>query len=160
MALAALKTEVYERRNISQLSRDFDIDKATVRKRIAAGGFEPLETKSKETIYELTPRLSSLLSNIDSPFDEARLRKETADAETRELKLAQMRGELVSMAEAVELVQAVVGALYQEYAVRAPKRIAAKLAKTTNVTAIKQILKADNDRVMKGLRENFEAFVK
>jgi hypothetical protein len=63
------------------------------------------------------------------------------------------------MSEAVEMVQAIVSTLYQEYTVRQPKRIAGKLAQAKNVMAVKKVLKVDSDRIMKGLRENFERFI-
>jgi hypothetical protein len=75
------------------------------------------------------------------------------------LKLAEARGELVPMHEATELVQKIVGTLYQEYVTRQPKRIGAQLAKAKSIPAIKKILKVDSDRIMKQLRSNFEDFI-
>ena len=63
------------------------------------------------------------------------------------------------MHETVELVQKIVGQVYQECTVRQPKRIAAKLAKAKNVTEVRKVLKADMNRIMKSLRENFERFI-
>ncbi len=59
----------------------------------------------------------------------------------------------------VEIVQAIVLTVYQEYTVRQPKRVATQLAKAKNVTQVKLVLKKDSDRIMKQLRENFEKFI-
>lgn len=159
MGQAALKLVDYERANISQLAEDFDLDRASVRKRIQEAGIEPIEEKAKEKIYELTPRLAAILSNIDSPLSEAKLRRETAEAEMRELKLAEMKGDLIPMIEVVDIAQRIASTLYQEYAIRQPKRIGTKLAKAKNVAAVKSILKSDSDKIMKSLRTNFARFI-
>lgn len=159
MGQAALKLDGYERGNISQLAEMFDLDRASVRKRINEAGIEPVEEKAKEKIYELTPRLVGLLGDVKSPLSEAKLRRETAEADLKELLLAQKRGELVAMVEVTEIVQRIVKTLYEEYVVRQPKRIGGQLVKAKTIAAVKKTLKTDSDRIMKTMRTNFERFI-
>lgn len=149
-----------ERLSISQLGESFDLDRATVRKRIQEAGIDPVEVKAKLTLYELTPRLISILSNVKSPINEARLRKETAAAEKIEMQNAVARGELVPMAEVVEIVQSIVSKIYQELNNAQGKRIDNKLAKARTVIEVKKIRTGDNQRILKMLRANFTEFVK
>ena len=149
-----------ERLSISQLAEEFYLNRATVRKRIQEAGIDPVEIKAKLTMYEVTPRLTNILSDVKSPINEARLRKETAAAEKIEMQNAIARGELVAMHEVVELVQTVVGKVFQELTAAQGKRIDHKLAKAKTVIDIKKIRNGDNMRILKQLRANFQEFIK
>jgi len=159
MGQAALKLVEHERLNISQLAEEFDLDRASVRKRIQEAGIEPIETKAKLTIYELNQRLAAILSDVKSPMNEARLRKETAAAEKIEMQNAIARGELVPMGNAIERMQAILMALYKEFGIHQPKRLASRLAKAKTVAEISKILKGDNDKIFARLREKDGEFV-
>lgn len=162
MGMAARKIEsktAFERVNISILAMRYNLNRETVAKRLREAGIEPVEVKSKEKIFELTPGVTQVLERRNEALEEVKLRGETARTELAEIKVRQASGELVPMADAVELVRNIVLAIYQEFTVRQPKRIAPKLAKSKNVTEVKKVLKADTDRIMKNLRENFERFI-
>lgn len=159
MGQAALKLEAYERLNISQLAEDFDLDRASVRKRIQEAGIEPVEEKAKEKIYEVSPRLAAILSDVKSPMSEARLRKETADAELKEMKLAEMRGDLVPIADAIERVQAIVTKMYKEVALMMPKRVGPRCAKAKTAAEVTKIVKVEVGKIFAKLREADEDFV-
>jgi len=159
MGQAALKLVEHERLNISQLAEEFDLDRASVRKRIQEARIEPVETKAKLTIYEVNQRLAAVLSDVKSPMNEARLRKETAAAEKIEMQNAIARGELVDMSKAIERMQAVLTSLYKEFGVHQPKRLASRLAKAKTAAEVAKILKADNDKVFARLREKDSEFV-
>lgn len=159
MGQAALKLVEHERLNISQLAEEFDLDRASVRKRIQEAGIEPVETKAKLTIYELNQRLAAILSDVKSPMNEARLRKETAAAEKIEMQNAIARGELVQMGDAIERMQAILTAMYKEFGIHQPKRLASRLAKAKTVAEISKILKGDNDKIFARLREKDGEFV-
>lgn len=150
----------YERLNISKLAFRFELDRATVRKRIGDAAIEPFDVKAKEKTYELTPRLAAVLAKIDSPFDEAKLRSVTADAQLREIKVAQAEGQLVPLTEMIDLTQRLFGSMHRELAVRMPKEISRRLAKETTSAAVQKILKAAADRRFKTLRDNWEGMLK
>lgn len=160
MGQAALKLVEHELMNLSQLGEEFDLDRASVRKRIQEAGIEPVESKAKEKIFEVNQRLAAVLSHVKSPMNEARLRKETAAAEKIEMQNAVARGELVAMHEVVEIVQSIVGKIFQELTAAQGKRIDHKLVKARTVIEVKKIRNGDNQRILKMLRANFQEFVK
>jgi uncharacterized coiled-coil protein SlyX len=145
--------------NKSQLAKRFDLDRATVTKRLDANAVEPVESKSNEALYELTPRVAGILAKVDSAFDEAKLRKETAEAELREAKVAVIRGDLVEAAKVMDRVQTIMTALYKEFAQQQPKRLAARLAKVKTAAEVTKLIKADTDKVFSRLRENDEEMI-
>jgi len=159
MGQAALKIVEHERLNISQLGEEFDLDRASVRKRIQEAGIEPVETKAKEKIYEVNQRLAAVLSTVKSPINEAKLRRETAAADKLEMQNAMLRGELVPMHEASEMIRSIVGKIFQELTAAQGKRIDAKLAKARTVIDVKKIRNGDNQMIMKRLRANFAEFI-
>lgn len=161
MGMAARKLDPeYERLNIANLAMRFDLNRETVVKRIRNAGIEPVELRAKEKLYELTSRLITVLEQRNEKLEEVKLRGETAKAQLVEIKVKQAEGELVPMAEAVELVHKIISRIYQEFAVRQPKRIAGHLARKKTAIEVKKILKADTDKIMKGVRTNFEEFLK
>lgn len=151
--------EAYERLNISKLAMRFDLDRITVRKRIIDAGIEPIEEKAREKIYELTPDLDAVLGKVNDRLEQAKLRVVTADAELREAKAAQMRGDLVPAAEVTDNVQRLFGAMHKEIAVRMPKEIASKLAKAKTAPQVAAIIKAATDKRFKMLRDDFEKYL-
>lgn len=158
MGQAALKLQEVPRANISQLAEDFELDRASVRKRIQEAGIEPVEERAKEKIYEVSPRLAAILSDVKSPLSEAKLRRETAEAEIRELKLAEMRGEMVPMAEVVERFQQGFVRFYKEFALHQPKRLAARLAKTKTAVEASRLLKTDTEKIFARWKEDDDLF--
>lgn len=159
MGQAALKLVEHERLNISQLAEEFDLDRASVRKRIQEAGIEPVEVKAKLTVYELNQRLASILSDVNSPLSEAKLRRETANAEKIEMQNAIARGELVPIDKTIERVQSVMSKMYKEFTQMQPKRLASRLVKAKTAAEVSKVLKIDTDKIFFRLREHDEEFV-
>jgi transposase-like protein len=159
MGNAALQLVEYERRNLTQLASDFGLDKATVKKRLQEHGIEPVETRAKETIYEVSPRLAAVLSKVSSPIDEAKLREATANAEIKEIKLAELRGEMVEVNLAIDRMHAVLGKLYKDLSVHMPKHLAARLARAKTVPEVNKLLKLEIGRIFARLKQNDAEFV-
>lgn len=146
--------------SISEIAKRMKLDRATVRSRLDDLGYEPdPSSTAKNQLYPFDGEMEFAIKSAKDEAAAAKIRGLRADAQLKELKLARERGEVVPMNEAVELVQRIVGTLYQEFAVRQPRRIAPKLAAAKNVTAVKKLLKSDTDRIMKTLRANFEQFI-
>jgi hypothetical protein len=146
--------------SISEIARRCGIHRQTCESRLDDLGYEPDESSTAK--LKLFPFDNEMLFAIKAAKDSlsaAKIREVRASSQLKELKLAEARGELVPIHEAIEIVQKIVGSIYQEFTIRQPKRIAPRLAKAKNVTAVKKVLKADTDRIMKGLRENFERFI-
>ena len=151
------KTELL---SISEIARRLKLDKTTVRSRLEDLGYEPDDSSTaKLKLYPFNEEMEFSIKSAKDTLSATRIRDLRAAAEIKELKLAEARGELVPMHEAIEIVQKIVGTLYQEYVIRQPKRIGTKLAKAKNITAVKKVLKLDSDRIMKQLRDNFEGFI-
>lgn len=145
---------------ISEIAKRCGIHRSVAAARLDDLGYEQDESSNaKNKLYAFDDEMLFAIKAAKDSLSAAKLRDMRASAEIKELKLAEARGELVPMHEAIEIVQKVVSSIYQEFTVRQPKRIAPKLAKAKNVTAVKKVLKTDTDRIMKSLRENYERFV-
>jgi hypothetical protein len=161
MAAAAVKIEPeLNLLSISEIAKRLKLDRATVRSRLEDLGYEsdPSST-AKNQLFAFDDEMEFALKSAKDTVSAMKIRDLRVAAETKEFKLAIMRGEYVSVAETVDVVQRIVSSVYQEYTVRQPKRIAAKLAKAKNVADVRKHLKADTNRIMKTLRENFENFI-
>ncbi len=162
MGMAARKRPpepVYEYANISELSRRFALDRATVTKRIRAAGVQPVDVKAKEITYALTPDLIEALEAVNEQLEEAKLRELIAKADIAEFKAKQIEGELVVMSDVVERVQTIMSHLYKEFALHQPKRLAKRLVKAKTVAEVTKLIKLDTERIFGKLRENDAAMV-
>lgn len=146
--------------SISEIARRCGINRATATARLEDLGYEAHESSTpKNKLYAFDDEMLFAIKAAKDSLSAAKIRSIRADSQLKELKLAEARGELVPMHEAIEIVQKIVSTIYQEFTVRQPKRIAPKLAKAKNAIAVKKVLKTDTDRIMKSLRENYERFV-
>lgn len=146
--------------SLAEVARRCGIHKQTCAARLEDLGYEPdASSTAKLKLFPFDDEMMFAVKAAKDSLTAAKLRQTRAQAEKIEMQNAEARGELVPMHEATEMVQKVVYAIYQEFTIRQPKRVAAKLAKAKNVTAVKKILKTDTDRIMKTLRENFERFI-
>jgi len=144
-----------------EIAKRCGVHRQTLAARLEDLGYEPDPERSnvKLKMHFFT---DAMLYEVKAARDELsamRIRGMRADAEAKELKLAIARRDVVDSSEMVKLMQQIVGHLYQENTIRQPKRIAAKLARAKNVTEVKKVLKADQDRIMKDLRANFERYL-
>lgn len=144
-----------------EIAKRVGIHRQTLAARLEDLGYEPDPDRSnvKLKVHWFDAEMEFAIKAAKDTVSAVKIRDLRAAAQLKELKLAEQRGELVPMADAVDDMQKVISWLYQEFTVRQPKRTAAKLAKAKNVTAIKKILKTDTDTIMKNLRQNFEKFV-
>lgn len=144
----------------SEIAKRCKLHRQTVVSRLEDLGREPDEERStaKCKVHWFDDELQFAILNAKDKYAAVKYRDTKAAAELKELKLAEARKDLVPAAEMVDVVQRVASSLYIEYTQRMPKRVGNKLAKAKNAAAVKTILKADSDRIMKSLRENFEAF--
>ena len=162
MGQAALKIEPkFELLPISEIARRCGINRATCAARLDDLGYQADETSTaKNQLFPFDDEMEFSIKAAKDSLSAAKIRDIRASSQLKELKLARERGELVPMHEVVEIIQRIVLTIYQEYTIRQPKRIGTKLAKAKNVVAVKKIQKADNDRIMKLLKANFEEFIK
>lgn len=146
--------------SISQLAFRFELDRATVRKRLQKANIEPHSEREKEKLYLLTPELEQILAETNDGLDAVKLRKETADAELKEIKVAEARGETASVAEFTEVVQQLFGAMHKKLAVQLPKRVSLRLSKAATQAEISRILTQEIGKEFTDLRNNHKKFLK
>lgn len=151
--------DVGEILSISKLAFRYDMDRATVRKRIAELGLLPVEEKAKEKLYELTPRLDAVLSETDTKLAAAKLQKELAQARIAEIKANEMEGELAPVGEFIDAVQKIFNQMFQEIAVRQPQRLGGKLAKAKTSAEAAAIIRADTAKIFATLRNDHTKFL-
>lgn len=162
MAQSALKfkPEPVPLLSTTEIAKRLRMNRATIVSRLEDLGYEmdPSST-AKNHLYPFDDEMEFAIKAAKDSLTGAKIHSLRIKTQLDEIKLAKERGELVQMGEAVELVQKVVYALQQEFAVRQPKRIAPALAKAKNVQAVRKTLKTDTDRIMKSLRANFPRFI-
>jgi hypothetical protein len=146
--------------SLTQIGKRVNLNRVTVGSRLEDLGYEPdaSSTLTKQ-LYWFDDEMAFALKSAKDSYAAMKIRDLRAAAQLKEVKLAEARGELVPSYEVVEIVQRIVGTMYQEFTTRQPKRIAPKLARVKSVIEVKKVLKADTDRIMKSLRENFERFL-
>lgn len=146
--------------SISKLAFRFELDRATVRKRLNKAGIKPNSEREKEKLYLLTPELEQILAETNDNLDATKLRKLDAEADLKEIEVQKRRGELVSVAEFTEAVQQIFGTLHKKLAVQLPKRISARLAKLATQNEIAEILSQEIGKEFSNLRNNHQQFLK
>jgi hypothetical protein len=145
----------------SAIAKKVGLHRQTVTARLEDLGYEPDEERSgpKLKIYWFDDEMEFAVKSAKDTVSAMKIRQLRADAQLKELKLAEQRAELVPMIEVTDIVQRIVKTMYDEYAVRQPKRVAGQLVKAKNQAAVRKILKTDGDKIMKQLRTNFERFI-
>jgi len=162
MGHAALKIEPkFELLPISEIARRCGINRATCAARLDDLGYQADETSTaKNQLFPFDDEMEFSIKAAKDSLSAAKIRDIRASSQLKELKLARERGELVPMHEAIELVQSIIIAIFQELTVRQGKRIDSKLAKAKTAIEVKKIRNSDNQLIMKLLRANFAEFIK
>ena len=159
-AVATKQDETGDLLSISEIAKRLKLDRATVRTRLEDLGYQPDESSTpKLQLYAFDDEMEFAIKAAKDTLAAMKIRQLRAAAVKLEMQNAQARGELVPMSEATDIVQRIVKKLYDEYAVRQPKRVAGQLVKAKTQAAVRKILKTDGDRIMKLVRTDFERFI-
>jgi len=146
--------------SISEIAKRCGIHRQTCTTRLDDLGYEPDESSTaKNKIYLFTDAMKFEIKAARDEMAAMKIREMRASAQLKELKLAEARGELVPIAEAVELIQSIIAEINQELTVRQGKRIDPKLVKAKTLVDVKRLRNADNALIMKRLRANFQQFI-
>ncbi len=145
----------------SEIAKRCKLHRQTVASRLEDLGYEPdpERSKLKSKVHFFDDEMEFALKSAKDTVSAMKIRQMRADAQLKELKLAEQRNELVSIAEVTDFAQRFMKTFYEEFAVRQPKRIALQLVKAKTQAAVRKILKTDTDRTMKLVRTNFERFI-
>lgn len=150
----------FEELSIKAIAERCNLDRATTKARLDKYGFTPIREEAKLTLYRFDAEMEARLTEQNYKLTEAKTRKEIADAEMKELKLREARGELVPVDEMMDSIQKLFNAMFQDLAVRQPGRLSTKLFKAKTTTDVAQILRTDTNRVFANLRSDHEKILK
>jgi hypothetical protein len=160
-AVAVNKKTDGEWLSISEIAKRCQLHRQTCTSRLEDLGYEPDEDRStpKNKVFWFDDEMEFAVKAAKDTLTAAKIRDTRATYQLKELKLAELRGDLVPMAEVTDIVQRIVKTIYDEYATRQPKRIAGPLVKAKTQAAVRKVLKTDGDKIMKLLKTNFERFI-
>lgn len=162
MGAAALKLEPEgEWLSESEIAKRCNLHRQTCAARLEELGYDPDPERSteKKKVHWFDEKVKFEILAAKDSLAAAKIHGLRIDNELKQIKLAEARSELVSMASATEDLHKVLTWLYQEFTIRQTKRVAQKLAKAKNIVAVRKILKTDTDTIYKNLRLNFEKFI-
>jgi hypothetical protein len=149
----------YEELSISKIANRCGLHRATVKERLDAAGYSPIDEQEKLKVYRFDAAMEAALTETKDKLTDVRIRKEQAMAKKLELQNAEIEGELASVAEFIDIVQRVFGSLHKEVVIRQPRRLAARLAKSKTSSDVNKILTNDSNGIFKVLREDFEKYL-
>ncbi len=145
---------------ISEIARRCRIDRATCSSRLVDLGYVPDESSTaKRQLYPFDSEMELAVKSARDTLSAVRIRGLRANAQIKEMQLAEHLGELVPMHKAISDLHQVIKWIHQEFTERQLKRTEAKLVKAKNVPDVRKILKADTATIMKNLKLNFEKLI-
>lgn len=162
MSVALKEKPAGEWLSISAIAKELSLDRATVSRRLEDLGYTADEERStaKNQIYWFDDEMEFAVKAAKDTFSAVKIRDTRAAAQLKEIKIAEARGELVPKVEVVEVSQKLVNAIYKEFAIHQPKRLAARLAKCKSAAEVTKLMKADTEKFMAKLNGNFEDVLK
>lgn len=144
--------------SISRLAEYFDVDRATMRKRLDESGVKAVSEKAKEKLFRFEEAEAAMLEAGDDPLlDEAKRRKLTAEAKLKEIQVKREEEDLLPRREVEDLVQKLFTAMFQRVAVRMPRELAPQLAKAENTAQMIAILQTSVEKIFNDLRTNHQS---
>ncbi|HKX83402.1 MAG TPA: hypothetical protein VJL58_04205 [Pyrinomonadaceae bacterium] len=140
----------------SEIAKRVKLHRQTVASRLEDLGYEPDAERSnaKLKVYWFDSEMDLAIRSAKDSISAAKIHGLRLDNEIKQMKLAEARGELVPMHEVVEMSQKLVGAVYKEFSIHQPKRLAARLAKCKTAAEVSKLLKSDTEKFMARLRGN------
>lgn len=158
MGAVAAKIPDGEWLSISEIAKRCSLHRQTCTSRLEDLGYEPDPERSSATkqVYWFDDEVKFAIKAAKDTLSASKIRVLRADAQLKEMKLAEARGELVPMHEVIDMSQKLVAAVYKEFALHQPKRLGVKLAKCKTAVERSKMLKADAEKFMTKLRGNFQ----
>ena len=138
------------------LAKLCNLDRATVGDRLE--GIPAHDGPKNAKLYSLADALPALVSGRDITLDAARLRKISAEAEHRELKLKEATGEMVSKLEIRNQLQDLWSRLHRRTVINFSREIAGELLKCKTSGQLTKRLQAGLEKIFHELRTDHTAF--
>jgi hypothetical protein len=143
--------------NTSELAAKYELDRATVRKRLRIVGIEPSVKKAKENLYLMTDDLEDALLDEGNPeLDAARLRKLNVETELKMIELKVKNGEYGSALDFSAEVFKLIRGLHRKCTITLPRTLAKKLARMKDEMQISQLLADEYDGAFQEAREEHD----
>lgn len=137
---------------VSALARGFDLDRATVMERLLRAGVKPVSERANEKLYNIED-VEKILSQDE--LDLEKLRKIKAEADLKELQLAEKRGEYAPVAEFAQLTHDWIGWLYQQSVKKiTSQKLLKAIQRTKSEAEARALLKKEVDAVFADFRSN------
>ncbi|HWQ34875.1 MAG TPA: hypothetical protein VNQ79_18675 [Blastocatellia bacterium] len=145
--------------SISRLAEYFDLDRATMRRRLDDAGKQPVSARAKEKLYRLSDAEEAVAAADSSDLEAARLRKLNAEIRLKELEFERERGELVYVKDVRDDLQQIFHRLFQRTAVQLPREIASALFKAETSGEMAEILQRSLEKVFNDLRNDHQSYL-
>lgn len=136
--------------SVTRLAEYFELDRATMRKRLDEAGVEPVVDQANKRLYRLEDAEAAMEQEGD--LEEIKLRKLTAEASLKELELGREKGELLPRKEVEDYVQKLFTALYQRLAVKLPREIGPQLFKAESTAQLTKDLQTNLETIFHEIR--------
>jgi hypothetical protein len=147
---------VESRFSIFALAKLCNLDRATVADRLE--GIPATDGPKNAKLYSLADAVPALVAGRDITLDAARLRKISAEAEHRELKLKEATGEMVSKLEVRNELQDLWSRLHRRTVINFAREIATDLLKCKTSGQLTKRLQAGLEKIFHELRTDHTAF--
>jgi hypothetical protein len=138
--------------SISELARMFNLDRATVTKKLKDVEPEQQQGYKGAKMYRVVTVATLLSQGSTYSEDQAKARRALADAEKAELMVARLRGELVPVADMKDAVHQLVKSLFQRCVTVAPRQLSRKLVGKSDPGEIEVLMREYYAAVFEELR--------
>lgn len=144
--------------NLGMIEMRFGIDRSTARKKLKAAGLiaenDNTKTEKKFPLSVITP-----LFQRDEEKENLTKRKLGAEAELKELAVMEKNGQVIQTAEAKDYYQRLFRGLYEEFAVKMPRRIGSKVQKAKTADDATAIIQREVSNIFDKIREDHTKFL-
>src|SRR5687768_369009 len=142
MAAAVKKTTQPELLSTAEIGRRLKLAQPTVKARLEDLGYTPdPSSTANNKLYPFDAEMEFEIKAAKDTASAMKIRDLRASAELKELKLAEARKELVPMGETIEISQKLVAAMYKEFAIHQPKRLAVRVIKCKTAAEVVKLMK-------------------
>jgi hypothetical protein len=143
--------------SLSYLADFFEMDRATLRKKLDEAKVKPVVNEPNRKLYKLEDVEAALQQ--ENELDAVKLRKMQAEATLKEILVERETGDIVSRKEVEDYLQKLFTALYQRLAVRFPREIAPTLYKAESPAALTKDLQTNIETIFHEVRTDHRRFL-
>jgi lambda repressor-like predicted transcriptional regulator len=143
--------------SISQLAKLTGLNRATVTDRLDGIASQPGSKGAKR--YALADALPALVAGRDLNLDEAKLRKLTAEAQTKELQLDREKAEVITIVEVRGELQQIFRSLHNRICIQFWRDYATRLHRAKTPGQLAELGQTAQAKTCDELRKNYKALL-